>query len=143
MLPFALNAERLEDLVPRLCAAIEHYFDTSRIHRLPDRIAFFLRPDCGMAYANLVGPKLNREIGSISLPHFESRYYALPASDTGGNFENEHADLLKSMRNGIRDALLSSQSRSTFIATLTSHSLVLTTIDYDDMETEVPIEFPA
>ena len=143
MLPFALNAERLEDLVPRLCEAIEHYFHTSRIHRLPERIAFFLRPDCGMAYANLVGPKLNREIGSISLPHFESRFHALPASDTGDDFENEHADLMKSMRDCIRDALLGSQLQSQLIAILTLHSLVLTMIDYYDMETEIPINFPA
>lgn len=121
MPPFAVNAERLEDLVPRLCAAVEHCFDTSPVHRLPDRIAFFLRPDCGMAYANLLGPKLNRELGSISLPHIESRYSALPGSDMGGEFENEHADLLRSMRDCIRNALLSSHLQSKLVAILTSH----------------------
>jgi hypothetical protein len=143
MLPFALNSEQLDDLVPQLCAAIEHYFDTSRIHRLPDRIAFFLRPDCGMAYVNLFGPKLSREIGSIALPYIETLYYALPASDEGGDFENKHADLMQSMRDCIRRALVGSQLRSTLIAILTLHSLALTTIDYDDMETELPIKLSA
>lgn len=106
MVPFALTAERLEDLVPHLCAVIERLLDGSLIHRLPNRIAFFLRPDCGMAYASLLGPRLSREIGSISLPHFESRYYALPPSDVGDDFENEHADLMRSMRDCIRDAFL-------------------------------------
>ncbi len=88
MLPFSLNNEQLDDLVPRLCLAIDQYFGTSRIHRFPDRIAFLLRPDCGMAYANMFGPKLSCEIGSISLP---ASLHELPPPDASEEFENAHA----------------------------------------------------
>ncbi len=115
------------------------YFGTSRIHRFPDRIAFLLRPDCGMAYANMFGPKLSCEIGSISLPDFESRYYELPPPDASEEFENAHAVLMQSMRGCIRLALMSSQHFSALTGILKHHSLAITTIDYDDMETETQI----
>ena len=140
MLPFSLNNVQLDDLVPRLCLTIDQYFGTSRIHRFPDRVAFLLRPDCGMAYANMLGRKLSREIGSISLPDFESRYYELPPPDASDEFENAHTVLMQSMRDCIRLALMSSQYHSAITGILKQHSLAMTTIDYDDMETETPIQ---
>ena len=137
---FVLDHEQICDLVPRLCETVVHFFESSALHRLPDRIAFFLRPDCGAVYVNLVGPKLIREIGSITLPTFESQYYEIETSNVDGNFETKHNTILQSMRDVIRRELLRLPLQATLIPILSRHSLHITTIAYDDMETEKQIE---
>lgn len=136
MHPFTIESHELDSLPTQLSERVEHYFNSTSLHRRPDRLAFLIRPDCGMIFVNLIGAKISREVGSISLPFLESRYFSIASPNAPASFEEEHDKILQSMRELVRSKLIEGSARRTMLELSDRHSLRITTIEYEDMETE-------
>jgi hypothetical protein len=139
MSSFALTEDSIDLLASSLCSAVHEYMSSNCLSRLPNLVAFMIRPDSGMCYSHLLGPKLNREIGSIAFQSIEQRYYEISAAVDDASFEMEHANLIDAVRQKIRNALSKSPDLARLEMVLSQYSLTISTIEYDDMETEQPL----
>jgi hypothetical protein len=142
----ALDCSELESRLapawPLVAEAVKQRVQTKQPHEFV-HLRLYVRYESGLIWFSLEGQKPTRHVtvAGVKLACLEALYYRLPdgAEDMDG-FEQAHAILVDLIQNALRHSTVMPEAKEALKQLQAWLPMPITLVDYDDLETERPLQ---